>query len=440
MRNYLLIFFLQIILGVTLNSQTRNLLSTYVYTTNTNGDTLSYLTKSRFFWDKTNCLDTLIARESVLRGTGKVFRYFRYKYDNQNRLKELSQLDSIFYYKNTMSDSLVLSRVNNYRQVYSYTPDTDIMYNETFNTTKQIWERTSMQFLRKQGTQNDTFQTALKTMIFDIKGNLILDVNRSSSGTNIDSSIFVYTNNVKTKEYLYKAHKLENSTIYTYKNNFLESSYTLTYYTLFGKTTVIDSTSNIYSYNNGLLKSIESHQTKYSLNNPPTVTATPVFKYLYEYDSKGNRSLSEYYNWSTTLNKLVLSTTVSAKYSPDSLKLDSIYRFYLSDGTLDSKYNVISYVYRLCQPLLSETQDISAPIDFTISPNPATGSVNLRIDESAISSDTHLSVYDLQGKIVYQSPIRDTQNNIDLSHIAKGFYLVKISNHRQSNVKKLILN
>ena len=67
----------------------------------------------------------------------------------------------------------------------------------------------------------------------------------------------------------------------------------------------------------------------------------------------------------------------------------------------------------------------------SIYPNPAHDIINIITEEAVIS----VEIIDISGKIVAQT----TNSSIDISHLHKGFYLVKINTERGVNVKKVSL-
>ncbi|MBE0639140.1 MAG: choice-of-anchor J domain-containing protein [Bacteroidales bacterium] len=72
------------------------------------------------------------------------------------------------------------------------------------------------------------------------------------------------------------------------------------------------------------------------------------------------------------------------------------------------------------------SNSISSPgQDFqtTIYPNPGTGRFNIQLSRQA----DHLEVFSLTGQLVYKQPLSGDQTPIDLTHLKKGVYLVKIT-------------
>jgi hypothetical protein len=72
---------------------------------------------------------------------------------------------------------------------------------------------------------------------------------------------------------------------------------------------------------------------------------------------------------------------------------------------------------------------------FTINPNPMTN--HFIIQNSSSYSIDQVSIYNMFGKIVFQS--KSSQNNIDVSKFTSGIYLVKILCNKQAITKKIII-
>ncbi|MCL7763033.1 endonuclease [Polaribacter sp. Z014] len=79
----------------------------------------------------------------------------------------------------------------------------------------------------------------------------------------------------------------------------------------------------------------------------------------------------------------------------------------------------------------TETSDF---ISFSMYPNPVTGNkVYFKTRKNV-----EVSVYTVLGKLVKSTKITETKNNIDISNLSKGVYLVKLNTQNQFITKKLI--
>lgn len=90
----------------------------------------------------------------------------------------------------------------------------------------------------------------------------------------------------------------------------------------------------------------------------------------------------------------------------------------------------------------SSTQNLENKTEFSLFPNPAQNSVNIRSVNQFIKNTT-LIITDISGKVLYNSniPLNNKEITINLEGFSKGIYFVKLMNDREINaVKKLILN
>ena len=74
--------------------------------------------------------------------------------------------------------------------------------------------------------------------------------------------------------------------------------------------------------------------------------------------------------------------------------------------------------------------------DFSIYPNPADGMVTLISDFNSIET---IDIINFKGQIVRTIKISSANQQIDLSELAKGLYMVKVRSNEYYKAKKLIL-
>jgi hypothetical protein len=73
---------------------------------------------------------------------------------------------------------------------------------------------------------------------------------------------------------------------------------------------------------------------------------------------------------------------------------------------------------------------------FKIYPNPTNGDhFNIRTTE-----DTTITIYNVLGKIVKIAQITEAKNNVDISELSKGVFIIKMSTANKSTTTKLIKN
>jgi hypothetical protein len=88
------------------------------------------------------------------------------------------------------------------------------------------------------------------------------------------------------------------------------------------------------------------------------------------------------------------------------------------------------------ESVISANEDQFAELPFEIWPNPATDHVIIQL-ENAIDPIT-VSILDLQGHIVRQEKNIASGNEIEISTLPSGIYIVRISNGSETGYKKLV--
>ena len=77
----------------------------------------------------------------------------------------------------------------------------------------------------------------------------------------------------------------------------------------------------------------------------------------------------------------------------------------------------------------------------SIFPNPSAGKIHLQLDQDLLTNQSGLEIYDFQGIQVYKLSKLDekTAQEIDLSHLNKGFYYIKFYDGKAILTRKLII-
>jgi len=81
-------------------------------------------------------------------------------------------------------------------------------------------------------------------------------------------------------------------------------------------------------------------------------------------------------------------------------------------------------------------------LGINIYPNPTTGKVYIELDKSTNNSQNTISIFDLAGKILFQSKFNHNRAELNLSNFAKGMYLIEIKNKKnisERNIQKLMV-
>lgn len=76
---------------------------------------------------------------------------------------------------------------------------------------------------------------------------------------------------------------------------------------------------------------------------------------------------------------------------------------------------------------------------FNVFPNPSNGTFNINFSKQP-TTNKRIELFNVLGQSVYKSKTKQKHLQLNLSHLQKGIYLIKIEDNNTSTVKKLIIN
>jgi len=79
--------------------------------------------------------------------------------------------------------------------------------------------------------------------------------------------------------------------------------------------------------------------------------------------------------------------------------------------------------------VFSEVEDVSLSSAISIYPNPTTEKVNLQIDHR--NEQFSYKVFDLNGALLKQAPLTAQTTTINLEHLSKGSYILKVLKNKK---------
>ena len=103
-------------------------------------------------------------------------------------------------------------------------------------------------------------------------------------------------------------------------------------------------------------------------------------------------------------------------------------------GTLES------WSIDVCYTSILSTQEIEDMPDFSITPNPATDNILVRLLNNA-NDDLNIKFYDMNGRLVKTAKVQEqeTESNIDISELSSGVYFIRVDDLQRSTTEKLII-
>ena len=101
-----------------------------------------------------------------------------------------------------------------------------------------------------------------------------------------------------------------------------------------------------------------------------------------------------------------------------------------------SIHNAIKAAYTEITGIENNTQFINPPDIFF---NPASHTININFQTSKTNQNAQVMVYDMKGQMLLQQLLRSENTEIDISHLAKGAYMVKLEGLEKNIVRKIII-
>ena len=120
----------------------------------------------------------------------------------------------------------------------------------------------------------------------------------------------------------------------------------------------------------------------------------------------------------------------------------------IADGTwtltVDDPYNgdggtINSVKLQICNiqvPLSTEDTTFS---NLKIYPNPTTGFVNIDLGNQNLESNSIVKLFDIQGRMISTKEMKTAIDNINISNLSDGVYLITIENGSSRTTKKIVL-
>jgi hypothetical protein len=84
-----------------------------------------------------------------------------------------------------------------------------------------------------------------------------------------------------------------------------------------------------------------------------------------------------------------------------------------------------------------EKTDLVSIENISSFPNPASDFVTLQLENIEEGTVTNVTIYDLAGKQVFNMQSNSNLQTIDVSHFAKGIYVIHVNTNTENFVQKL---
>lgn len=167
-----------------------------------------------------------------------------------------------------------------------------------------------------------------------------------------------------------------------------------------------------------------------TIANPISVTATPTNPTICMGDSVAlTASGATTYSWSPSTG-LSSSTEATVYASPTST---TTYTVIGSDAMGCTGSTTVTVNVIICPGIEENTNSDN----IHIVSQPDKNLVTISFDNTADLSNSVLTIYDIKGETILKTQLFNKSNDINLSGLAKGYYVFKIDNDSQAFIKKI---
>jgi beta-glucanase (GH16 family) len=177
----------------------------------------------------------------------------------------------------------------------------------------------------------------------------------------------------------------------------------------------------------------------------------PKGKYLLSFEAFADipKSLSisvskNYADWSAIISKYAVITTSMKKFEfvLEMPRDDENVRLFFGIGRFAGKFYIdnISLTRIVENPPTANKYVNADSQKFKIYPNPTSGEFSVQLPSFNSSTEHLLEVFNLQGKLIYQTKLRDKKTIINPGTIQPGIYFIKVTTEAGGISNKLIIN
>ncbi len=89
------------------------------------------------------------------------------------------------------------------------------------------------------------------------------------------------------------------------------------------------------------------------------------------------------------------------------------------------------------QVVISDVVNLREDVEWTVYPNPSDGEIF--VQQGDFNGDAILKIYDMNGKLLKSTLLRESLSRVDLSDISQGAYIISLEKKDQIKTKKLII-
>lgn len=331
------------------------------------------------------------------------------------------------------------SLLRNETRIYKYNTDGTlndmVLKNTTYGTTsrseryynssKQLVGQTYTDTIGGAETAND-----FHYYFYNTGGKLTVD-SQYSQKNSFPVSVIKYSYNTKdniTKQesfiFVFTGWALDNTSFYTYDAQDRKTLYRSDFGTV--NASKIYESKDSFSY----VGANKLPATKHHYNwDTLTSSWKQDYYHIYHYNSKDLIDTTYIYKYSTQWDTTEMNVNT---YNGDSLLLYSkSYQYNTTTGTYrTNSYDELKIYYEDYDPTLSVNK-AAINHNITVTPNPSKGIIAVNTNTTTFS---HVSITDMQGRIVYRQHVAETNSAAINTQLSAGAYILTIHDKQQTKI------
>ncbi len=294
-----------------------------------------------------------------------------------------------------------------------------------YNSSKQLVGQTYTDTINGAETAND-----FHYYFYNAGGKLTVD-SQYSQKNSFPVSVIKYSYNTKnyiTKQesfiFVFTGWILDNSSFYSYDAQDRNTEYR-TYFGTVNASKIYESKDSFSYVGTNKLPATKHHY------NWDTLTSSwkKDYYHIYHYNSKDLIDTTYLYKYSTQWDTTEMNVNT---YDTDGLLLYSkSYQYNTATGTYrTNNYDELKIYYEDYDPTLSINK-AAVNHNITVTPNPSKGIVAVNTTSTTFS---HVSITDMQGRIVYTQAIPETYSTTINTQLSPGSYVLTIHDKQQTKI------
>jgi len=154
---------------------------------------------------------------------------------------------------------------------------------------------------------------------------------------------------------------------------------------------------------------------------------------IFTYDTNDLITTSLEQKWDITTSQYnnkerKIYTNNSDGFTTEIISQNGVFGSWLNTGRDTRTYNNCAIL---------DVEEQMAGFNFIIYPNPSTDYIKIKIDFNF--SDLSMEIINSQGKMLLKKPLNNSNNNINISYLSKGIYIIRVKNNEFVTTKKIII-